>query len=300
VASVTVSPGTPSILVGTAVRLAAYTTDAQGNTLSGRAITWSSSAEAVATVSATGLVTGVSAGGPVTITATSEGQLGTAQVTVTPPPAPGYALTLAAPTLSIAQAASSPSTILSLFRTNFTGTVTLSVDNLPTGVTAFFYPYGPISGNYSELWLSVAANTLPGTYTNLLVRGVASGLADRTAPLTLTITVAPFILTLSSSTLSIVQGTATPTTTVALDVVRSIPTGPVTLYVDIGNFHGTLPDGVTASWAPNPVTGNSSVLTLKVSAAAVPGVYDLLVYGEAATGWFEGTWLTLTVIAASP
>jgi len=64
--------------VGTAVQLSATTKDAQGNTLSSRAITWSSSAEAVATVNATGLVTGVSAGGPVTITATSEGQLGTA------------------------------------------------------------------------------------------------------------------------------------------------------------------------------------------------------------------------------
>jgi len=88
VASVTVSPGRPNIFVGTVVLLSATTTDAQGNTLSGRAISWSSSAEAVATVDATGLVTGVSAGGPVAITATSEGQTGTAQVRVTAPPLP--------------------------------------------------------------------------------------------------------------------------------------------------------------------------------------------------------------------
>jgi len=37
--------------------------DDQGNTLSGRTVTWSSNAEAVATVDATGLVTGVSRGG---------------------------------------------------------------------------------------------------------------------------------------------------------------------------------------------------------------------------------------------
>ena len=97
VASVTVSPGASSIVAGTTAQLSATTKDAQGNTLSSRAITWSSSAEAVATVNATGLVTGVSAGGPVTITATSEGQPGTAQITVTAPE-PAVATSLAAVT----------------------------------------------------------------------------------------------------------------------------------------------------------------------------------------------------------
>jgi alpha-tubulin suppressor-like RCC1 family protein len=85
VASVTVSPGAPSILVGDTVQLYATAKDAQGKMLSSRAIAWSSSAEAVATVNATGLVTGVSVGGPVSITATSEGQPGTAQVTIAAP-----------------------------------------------------------------------------------------------------------------------------------------------------------------------------------------------------------------------
>jgi hypothetical protein len=147
--------------------------------------------------------------------------------------------------------------------------------------------------------MSVAGNAPTGTFTNLLVRGVASGLSDRTAPLTLTITVAPFILTLSSPTLSIVQGAATPTTTV--NVVRNDFAGPVTLYVGWdGEDHDVLPPGVTAAFAPNPATGNSAVLTLTVGAAAVPGVYDLWLYAEASTGWFDGIPLTLTVIARSP
>jgi hypothetical protein len=36
--------------------------------------------------------------------------------------------------------------------------------------------------------MSVAGKALPGTFANLLVRGVVSGLPDRTAPLTLTVT----------------------------------------------------------------------------------------------------------------
>ena len=82
VASVVVSPSTASVSVGYTVPLTATTKDASGNVLTGRTVTWTTSNAAIATVSATGLVTGVAAGGPVTVTATSEGQSGTAAVTV--------------------------------------------------------------------------------------------------------------------------------------------------------------------------------------------------------------------------
>jgi uncharacterized protein YjdB len=81
VASVVISPVTAAIFVGATVQLTATLKDAAGNVLSGRSITWASSAPAVATVSSTGLVTGVAASA-VTITATSEGQTGSAAVTV--------------------------------------------------------------------------------------------------------------------------------------------------------------------------------------------------------------------------
>jgi len=60
--SVSVSPATASVLVGATVQLAATTKDASGNTLTGRSITWSSGNTGIATVSASGLVTGISAG----------------------------------------------------------------------------------------------------------------------------------------------------------------------------------------------------------------------------------------------
>ena len=82
VASVTVSPPTSSVTVGQTVQFSAVLKDAAGNTLSGRVISWSSDQPGVATVTSAGLVTAVSAGSAV-ITATSEGQVGTASVTVT-------------------------------------------------------------------------------------------------------------------------------------------------------------------------------------------------------------------------
>ncbi len=90
VASVAVSPASASVTVGQTAQLAATPQDANGNPLTGRVVTWRSSATGVATVNGSGLVTGVAAGSA-TITATSEGQSGTAAVTVTavpPPPGP--------------------------------------------------------------------------------------------------------------------------------------------------------------------------------------------------------------------
>src|SRR5207245_2290278 len=82
VASVTVSPAAASILVGATLQLTATPKDSLGNPLSGRVVTWSSNALSVASVTGTGLVTGVAVGFA-TITATSEGVSGSAAITVT-------------------------------------------------------------------------------------------------------------------------------------------------------------------------------------------------------------------------
>src|SRR5436190_5472082 len=85
VASVTVTPPSASVQVGQTVQLTATPKDANGNTLPGRTVTWASSNTTVATVNGQGLVTARVAGGA-TITATSEGQSGTAAITVTAAP----------------------------------------------------------------------------------------------------------------------------------------------------------------------------------------------------------------------
>src|SRR5437773_2491774 len=84
VAAVAVSPAAPTVQVGQTAQLTATPQDASGNPLTGRVITWQSSNGAVASVNSSGLVTAV-ATGSATITATSEGQSGTAAITVTAP-----------------------------------------------------------------------------------------------------------------------------------------------------------------------------------------------------------------------
>ena len=81
VANVEVSPALATIAVGETIQLTAQLTDTDGNTLTGRVVTWSSNNTGAAMVSPDGLVTGVGVGFA-TITATSEGIDGTSEITV--------------------------------------------------------------------------------------------------------------------------------------------------------------------------------------------------------------------------
>jgi uncharacterized protein YjdB len=87
VASVDVRPTNASVLLGETLQMTATPRSSAGTPLVGRSVTWSTSDPLVATVSASGLVEGVS-GGPVTITATVELQAGATEVEIVDPTAP--------------------------------------------------------------------------------------------------------------------------------------------------------------------------------------------------------------------
>src|SRR5438093_1295337 len=132
VASVTVTPPAPTVVVAGTVQLTATTKDANGSVLTGRVVTWASGTPAVATVSATGLVTGV-AQGQATITATSEGQQGTAAVTVMLAPVSSVTVTPNPATVQIGQTLQLTATLKDANQNVLTGrVVTWASDN--TGV----------------------------------------------------------------------------------------------------------------------------------------------------------------------
>ncbi|HET7564657.1 MAG TPA: Ig-like domain-containing protein [Gemmatimonadaceae bacterium] len=84
VAKVAVLPESAQTTVGATVQLQAVTYDALGNVLTGRTISWSSSNQQVATVDGNGRVKALAAGA-VPISATSEGQTGSATITIVVP-----------------------------------------------------------------------------------------------------------------------------------------------------------------------------------------------------------------------
>ena len=90
IASITLTPTTASVTAGTSITLAATPVDAKGNPLTGRTLSWSSSNSAVATVSQSGVVSGVTAGSAtITVSGASAGQ--------SPPVSQSAKLTVTAP-----------------------------------------------------------------------------------------------------------------------------------------------------------------------------------------------------------
>ena len=82
VATVTIDPAQATLIEGEARNFTAVTKDAAGHVVTGRAVTWKSSNESAATVSAAGLVTAIGAGNSV-VRATVEGRIAEAAVNVT-------------------------------------------------------------------------------------------------------------------------------------------------------------------------------------------------------------------------
>ncbi|HEY7860727.1 MAG TPA: Ig-like domain-containing protein [Gemmatimonadaceae bacterium] len=102
VASVELTPATNSLQLGQTVQLTPALKDASGNVLTGRSVTWGSSASGTVSVSTSGLATAVDTGSA-TIFATSEGKSGTATFTVRLVPVNALTLTPPTSTLLVAQ-----------------------------------------------------------------------------------------------------------------------------------------------------------------------------------------------------
>jgi len=100
--AVRVSPASRDLTVGQTAQLVAQPLDAQGNVLSGRSVTWSSSRPNVATVSATGTVTALSPGNTI-ITANVDGKSGVGAITVAASPVASVTLSPTSATLTVGQ-----------------------------------------------------------------------------------------------------------------------------------------------------------------------------------------------------
>jgi hypothetical protein len=147
--------------------VAATVRDAQGNLLTGRTVTWSSGNDQVAPVSQTGLVTGQRVGGPVTITAVSEGRSGTAQVTVSVGAATRLAF-IQQPTNVMAGVAIAPAIVVEAQDaggnrvTTFNGLITLALQSPPPGVA--------LGGT-----VSAGAESGRATFTNITLNRAGTG-----------------------------------------------------------------------------------------------------------------------------
>jgi len=260
VASVTVTPATASLNVGQTVQLTATPKDANGNPLTGRVVTWQSSDNTIASVNSSGLVTGVGAGGPVTITATSEGQSGTATVNVTLAPVASVTVTPSSANVAI------------------TGTVQLTAT--PKDANG-----NPLTGRAIS-WSS-SDNTIATVSSSGLVTGVAAGTVTITATsegksgtASVTVAGAPVAtVTVTPASASVQAGQTVQLTATLKDANGNILTGRVITWSSSNNTAASVNSNglVTANAAGSATitatsegkTGTSAITVTPVPVASV-------------------------------
>lgn len=181
VASVAVEPGLAEVPVGGTAEFASVLRDAQGQVLSGRAVAWSTDQPAIATVSGTGVVTGVAAG-ETAVRAVAEGQTGSALVRVIARPA--VSLGFLAPPASVT-AGETLAPVQVAVRDAAGATVTTATDQV-TIALANAPPGAELRGT-----LTVAAVNGVATFDDLALTRAASGYTLRATSGTLSSAVSP-------------------------------------------------------------------------------------------------------------
>ena len=201
---------------------------------------WSTSDATRATVSGTGLVTGVSPGGPVTIVATSEGRSGSAQVTLNPLP------------------------------------LTITTTALPAGTVGVAYSQSlAATGGVRPYSWTISAGTLPPG-TALSSAGVLSGTPTANGDFSFTVRVADAASQSATKALTVSVGASLAVTTTSLpsatigseyssQLAASGGTTPYTWTIT----SGTLPAGLTLSSAGlvsgTPTAAGSSTFIVQVT-----------------------------------
>ena len=203
-----------------------------------------------------------------------------AAITITVTAQPAFTLTPGATAVTVTHPGSAPLDVV-IARTNFTGPIALSLSGA-TGISAQLSAATDTIHGSVVVASSVAAGSYPVT-----IRGVASGLADRSVPIAVTVIdgmqlIAPAPVTIpvgATSTAKAILNTGTYG-------------GAVTVSAE------SLPSGVSVVAAPVASDG-SILLAITVTASATPGSYAVTLRAHGTGTPDATTQLSLTISAAS-
>lgn len=331
VAAVSITPASAALSTGRTLQLTATLTDSLGRPLSpaGRTVAWTSSAPSIATVGATGVVTGASPG-IVTITASAEGKSAVASIIVSLAPVATVNVSSASSQLSVGSSAQYSATALDAGGAVLTGravtwstsdaavaTVSTSglVSAIAPGSAQVTATIGGVTGSAPVTVVAVAVASvtvspgsgalLPGATLQLLASPRDAGgipLAGRTTTWS---SATPSVATVDGNGLvtAIAAGSATISATVdgvsgtAAITVGTVPIARITVQpsttasVTAGSSTTLSATALDASGAPLP----GRTLTWSSSNSAVATVTQAGVV----TGVSAGS-ATLTVSGASP
>jgi uncharacterized protein YjdB len=294
VTTVTVSPASASVAVGATSVLQATVKDQNGNAMTGQTVTWATNNAAAATVSSTGVVTGVAAGSA-TITAGSSGVSGTSAITVTagPPPPPVVTTVTVAPTSASVVAGAT---------TTLQATVKDQNGNAMTGQTVTWSTNNAAAATVSSSGVvtGVAAGSATITATSSGKIGTSSITVTAVAPVVTTVTVAP-------TSASIVAGATTTLQATVKDQNGNVMTGQTVTWTTNNAAAATVNSsgvvtGVAAGSATITATSSGKTGTSSITVTAVSGGGTLLFQENfedaniASRGWYDNTSVQLSTV----
>jgi hypothetical protein len=196
---------------------------------------------------------------------------------------PSFLLSSSASALSLSRSSMGTATITVTAENSFSGSVTLGVSGLPSGVTAAFSPTA--TAKTSTVTFSVNSSAANGTYP-LTITGTSGSLSGTTT-IALTVVVPSFSLLFSSSSLTVPRA-GSGSTSISVAGQNGF-NGIVALGVS------GLPSGVTAAFSPSSTTGKSS-LTFNASSTATVGTATVTVTGSSGA-LSSTTTIALTITA---
>ncbi|HEY2067459.1 MAG TPA: Ig-like domain-containing protein [Gemmatimonadaceae bacterium] len=262
VSDVVVTPSPTIVLINQTAQLTAALHDAAGATITGRTVTWSSSNDAIASVSATGLVTGKTAG-TVTISAVAEGKTGSSTVTVRSPVA---SVTVSPTTLALGSGKSS----------TLTATVKDASGTILTDRTVTWSSSDPSKatvGSATGVVTAVSAGTTTVTATS----------EGQTGQSTITVTdlTPPSVASLSASPASINVSSGAQVVTFSANVLDAGGSGVSRVDFALNAPQGTANNPVYACSAMSLSSGTSSngvwTCPMTIPAGSAPGTWTVSV-----------------------
>jgi uncharacterized protein YjdB len=292
VTTVTISPASASVGVGGTATLQATVKDQNGNVMTGQTVTWSTNNAAAATVSSSGVLTGVAAGSA-TIAATSSGVSGTSAITVTAgPPLP--------PVVTTVTVAPTSASIVAGATTTLQATVKDQNGNVMTGQTVTWSTSNAAAAtvNSSGVVAGIAAGLATITATSSAKAGTSSITVTAVPPVVTTVTVAP-------TSASVVAGATTTLQVTVKDQNGNVMTGQTVTWSTSNAATATVNSsgvvtGVAAGSATITATSSGTSGTSSITVTAVSGGGTLLLQENfedaslAARGWYDNTTAVLS------
>ena len=181
-------------------------------------------------------------------------------------------------------------TVASLF--GFTGTVSISAANLPSGVSANFSPSSVNGSGTITINFNGQTSTPSGT-TNISIVGTSGSLThSATIAFTVTGTTPDFSLTANPTSVSVTQG-GSGSSTLTVGALNGF-TGAVAFAAS------GLPAGVTASFSPTSTSGaGTSTVTFTASSTATAGTANVTITGTSGSLSHTAS-VALTVTSVQP